>query len=116
MEKKMAGPFVLDRVSILDRLGGDEEIYSMMVDMFLDDVDANSIALANAFASGKAAELQREAHTVKGLLATFSDDDGAAEAQEVEKKAKAGELDRLEDAVGNLQRRLHEVANALRAG
>ncbi|WP_295006800.1 Hpt domain-containing protein [uncultured Dechloromonas sp.] len=112
----MAGPFVLDRASILDRLGGDEEIYSMMVDMFLDDVEANSAALASAFASGEATVVQREAHTIKGLLATFSDDDGAAEALAVEKKARAGDLARLGDAVGDLQRRLREVANALRAG
>ncbi|WP_434515826.1 Hpt domain-containing protein [Dechloromonas sp. ARDL1] len=112
----MAAPFVLDRVSILDRLGGDEEIYSMMVNMFLDDVEANSAALASAFASGEATVIQREAHTIKGLLATFSDEDGAAEAQEVERKAKVGDLDELGDAVDYLQQRLHEVANALRAG
>lgn len=112
----MAGPFVLDRASILDRLGGDEEIYSMMVDMFLDDVETNSAALASAFACGEATVVQREAHTIKGLLATFSDDEGAAEALDVEKKARAGELDKLGDAVGDLQRRLREVASALRAG
>jgi len=112
----MAGPFVLDRASILERLGGDEEIYSMMVDMFLSDVDSNCSALASAFASGDATVVQREAHTIKGLLATFSDDQGAAEALELEKKAKLGELDGLGDAVGVLQGRLREVAMALRAG
>lgn len=112
----MAAPFVLDRASILDRLGGDEEIYAMMVEMFLDDVESNSAALSDAFASGEALVVQREAHTIKGLLATFSDDAGAAEALDVEKKAKAGELDTLGDAVADLQRRLREVANVLRAG
>lgn len=112
----MAGPFVLDRASILDRLGNDEEIYSMMVDMFLDDVDNNCSALASAFSSGDAKVVQREAHTIKGLLATFSDEQGAAEALELEKKAKLGELDGLGDAVGVLQGRLREVAKALRAG
>ena len=112
----MAGPFVLDRASILERLGGDEEIYTMMVDMFLDDVDSNCSALASAFASGDAKVVQREAHTIKGLLATFSDDQGAAEALDLEQKAKLGELDGLGDAVGDLQVRLREVAMALRAG
>ena len=73
-------------------------------------------ALASAFASGDATVVQREAHTIKGLLATFSDDQGAAEALELEKKAKLGELDGLGDAVGVLQGRLREVAMALRAG
>lgn len=88
----------------------------MMVDMFLDDVEINSAALASAFACGEATVVQREAHTIKGLLATFSDDEGAAEALDVEKKAKAGELDKLGDAVDALQRRLREVASALHAG
>lgn len=70
----MAGAFVLDKASILDRLGGDEEIFAMMVDMFVQDVDSNCAALGTALASGDAALLRREAHTVKGLMATFSDE------------------------------------------
>lgn len=112
----MAGPFVLDRASILDRLGDDEEIYTMMVDLFFESVEKNCAELASAFASGDATVLEREAHTIKGLLATFSDDEGAAEALMVEKKAKAGELATLGDAIDDLQRRLREVAKALRAG
>ncbi len=81
----MAAAFVLDRASILERLGGDEEIYAMMVDMFVADVENNCTALATALAAGDVESLKRAAHTVKGLLATFSDDDGAVEANFVEK-------------------------------
>ena len=112
----MAAAFVLDRASILDRLGGDEEIYTMMVDMYLDDVEGNCASIAAAFAGGDIKALQREAHTIKGLLATFSDDAGAAEALLVEKSAQAGELASLADAVSDLQARLREVATVLRAG
>ena len=48
MEMRMAAAFVLDRASILERLGGDEEIYAMMVDMFVADVENNCTALAPA--------------------------------------------------------------------
>lgn len=110
----MAAAFVLDRASILERLGEDEEIYAMMVDMYLEDVENNCASLAAAIASGDATLLQREAHTVKGLLATFSDDDGAADAMRVEQLAKAGSIADLGPAVGALQGRLREVATALR--
>jgi hypothetical protein len=50
------------------------------------------------------------------LLATFSDEQGAAEALELEQKAKLGELEGLGAAVGVLQGRLREVAKALSAG
>jgi len=112
----MAAPFVLDKASILDRLGGDEEIYTMMVDMFLQDVDSNCDALLAALTSGDATVLRREAHTIKGLLATFSDDSGAAEASDVEQQAIQGQIASLAGAVAGLQQRLREVAAALGAG
>jgi HPt (histidine-containing phosphotransfer) domain-containing protein len=109
----MAGAFVLDREAILDRLGGDEEIYTMMVDMYLQDVDNNCLSLAEAFAGGDGPTLQREVHTVKGLLATFSDDAGAADAFALEQKAKNGEVQGLDAGVLALQARLREVAAVL---
>lgn len=108
--------FMLDKASILARLGDDEEIYAMMVDMYLQDIDSNCATLAAAFASGDAQELRREAHTVKGLLATFSDDAGAADAASVEKQAGQGEVATQADAVAGLQERLREVAAVLSAG
>ena len=109
----MADVFVLDRASILDRLGGDEEILAMMLDMYVQDIESNCAALATALASGEAAELQREAHTVKGLLATFSDHVGADAALAVELNAKAGEVTSQATAVVALQARMREVAAVL---
>ncbi|HXE37024.1 MAG TPA: Hpt domain-containing protein [Azonexus sp.] len=109
----MADPFVLNKKSILDRLGGDEDIFAMMLEMYLQDVDSNCATLAAALASGDPAALKREVHTVKGLLATFSDEEGAAEALAVEQKAKYGEVAGLERAVAALQARLREVAVVL---
>lgn len=107
--------YVLDRISILDRLGGDEEIYSIMVDMFIQDVDGNCAALLAALQAGDARVLQREAHTVKGLFATFSDGIGAADALAIEYRAKQGELAGLEAAVKQLCQRLQEVKTVLLA-
>ncbi|MGE5470920.1 MAG: Hpt domain-containing protein [Bacteroidota bacterium] len=111
----MAGAFELDNALILERLGGDEEIFSMMIDMFLQDVDNNCATLAAALASGEAPALQREVHTVKGLLATFSDNQGAAAAYAIEQKAKAGQVQELAAGIAELQARLREVATVLRA-
>ena len=112
----MAGVFVLDKASILDRLGGDEEIFAMMVDMFVQDIDTNCDALNAALASGDASVLRREAHTVKGLLATFSDDAGAAEAGVVEKQASQGIVAAQAVAVAGLLQRMRDVAAVLSAG
>lgn len=111
----MAEPFVLNRTLILDRLGGDEEIFVMMLDMYLQDVDSNCAALASAYASGDALTLQREAHTVKGLLATVSDDAGAADAYLIEQKSRLGSVEGLNEAIIAVQARLREVAKVLAA-
>ena len=112
----MLETFVIDKNSILARLGGDEDIYTMMVDMFLQDVGNNCTALGEALASGEIDAIRREVHTVKGLLATFSDDVGAGEALRIEQLIKQGEMSSLAADVGGLQARLQEVAGALRAG
>jgi len=110
----MLDAFVLDKSDILERLGGDEEIYSMMVDMYLQDVDGNCLAIETACASGLAVELQREAHTIKGLLATFSDAAGTAAAYALEQRVKGGDLSGAADAVAELKSRLQEVAGVLK--
>lgn len=110
----MIMPFVLDKSAILERLGGDEEIYAMMLDMFLQDVDNNCAALLAAAAAGDQALLQREAHTVKGLLATFSDDAGAAVAFTLEQQARAGRQAEAASLVDEVIARVGEVAGVLR--
>lgn len=110
----MAEGFVLDRHAILERLGGDEDILAMMLEMYLQDVGNNCAALDAVLASGDAKTLQREAHTIKGLLSTFSDDKGAAAAFAIEQKAKFGDVGILVDEVIALRARLLEVAAVLK--
>ena len=47
--------FTLDKATILDRLGGDEEIFCVMADMFLHDVGNYCNELAAALVAGNAA-------------------------------------------------------------
>jgi histidine phosphotransfer protein HptB len=114
MERDMVATFVLDRAVILERLGGDEEIFTMMVDMFLQDVDNNCSKLEEALQSTDPKALLREAHTVKGLLATFSDDAGADMAHVLEQRLKHGGSGDSAAEVAALSARLREVAAVLR--
>lgn len=110
----MTEKFLLDRELILDRLGGDEEIFAIIADLYLQEVDLKVAALGAAWEAGATEELIREAHTIKGLLATFSDDIGAAWAYALEQQVRLGELGSLQSAVGAVQQRLFEVAAVLR--
>lgn len=107
-------PFILDKPAILERLGGDESIFAMMVEMFLNELGNNRRALLTALA-GDSVALQREAHTIKGLLATFSDGSGAEMAQALELQAKNGRLEDAGERVDALLARVDEVAGVLRS-
>lgn len=110
----MAARFVLDKATILRRIGGDREIFAAMAAMFLQDADDYCIRLASAVAGGDAELLRREAHTVKGMLATVADESGAALALAVENRAKAGDCVGLAGMVAELEARLRLVAAAVR--
>ncbi|MDD2741673.1 MAG: Hpt domain-containing protein [Rhodocyclaceae bacterium] len=107
--------YSLDKALILDRLGDDEEIFTMMVDMYLQDVENNCTSLSSLLAAGDQPSLQREAHTIKGLLATFADDEGTAMAAALEMRVKMGDLSDLAPAIAALQARLREVSVVLQA-
>ncbi len=112
----MTAGLILDKATILDRLGGDEEIFVVMADMFLQDCENYCGEIDLALAAGDAVRLHREAHTVKGLLATFADDEGAALAGALEQRAKAAlALDGFGPATEEVKARLRLLAAALRA-
>lgn len=111
----MNEPYILNRQLILDRLGGDEEIFAVMIDMYLQDLDSYANNLQNTFQAGDVTALHREAHTVKGLFATFADDQGTALALSVEKQAKTGNLEGLAAPIAVMQARLAEVGEVLKA-
>ncbi len=106
--------YSLNRPVILERLGDDEEILLMMIDMYLQDVDNNCAALSSALAAGDQPTLLREVHTVKGLLATFADEDGAEMAAASESRLRAGDTNDVEAAIAAMQARLREVAEVLK--
>ena len=106
--------YSLDRKLILERLGDDEEILAMMIDMYLQDVENNCDTLARTFSADDQPTLLREVHTVKGLLATFADEDGTAMAYALESRLRVGDTTDAAAAIGVMQARLREVAGVLK--
>lgn len=109
----MAEEFELDKSTILGRLGGDEDLFAAMAGMYLQDWNFYYTQISAALEAADAPLLQRQAHTVKSLLASFSDDDGAALAYSTELRARDGELSGLEGLVAQVQERLRLLAVAL---
>ena len=81
-----------DRAEALARLGGDEELLADVATLFIAESEDYCRALELALAVADAAAVQREAHTVKSMLATFSCESGRQRAFELEQLGASGQL------------------------
>jgi len=108
-----AAAFRLDKAGILERFGQDEELFQTLAQMYRGDVEQYCQGLQQALEAEDAPRLSREAHTLKGLLATFSDEEGAQLALEVENAARDGACAGLAEPVQRLQQLARRLAQAL---
>lgn len=105
----------LDRKTILNRLGGDEELLGVMADMFLQEYESYCRSLNAAVLSGDVRLLQREAHTLKSLMATFADEAGSAMARDIQLQAESGKLAGVEIKAAALEADIRRMAAILTA-
>ena len=106
---------IYNRVEVLERLGGDEDLFHTLTGMFIADCAGYCATLEQALAADDAPRLEREAHTVKGLLATFSNEEGVVLAQALEQLARRGNLEAAGEPTARLVlavKRLSEVLSA----
>lgn len=111
----MKKPFKLDKLTILDSFGNDEEMFSALAEMFVQEAVNYAQALDVAIAEDDAKRLQREAHTLKSLFATFADEESAALARQLEQQSKLESPARLAPQALALCVRLQVLEEALRA-
>ncbi|HRH79663.1 MAG TPA: response regulator [Thiobacillaceae bacterium] len=102
-------PPVYDRHEALARIAEDLDLFNDLVDMFLGEVQGYLDELRQALAAGDMNRLQRAAHTLKGILATFSAVPAHDRALELEQAARDGlaaeahtHLDKLETELDRL--------------
>ncbi|MBK8522947.1 MAG: response regulator [Betaproteobacteria bacterium] len=109
----VAGGF--DRAAVLAAMGDDEELFGAVAAMFVQDSPGYCAALQAAVDAGDVKTLHREAHTVKGLLATFACDASTAIARDIENLAKDGLFDEAVAKVPQLLVAIEDLAIVLAA-
>lgn len=106
---------IFNRAEALARLDGDEALFGEMAAMFVAECDSYCAALTGALAARDAAQLRREAHTVKSLLATFSFESGRLLALQLEQLTAAGSFEGAEPLTRDLVAATRQLAAALAA-
>jgi len=86
-------PRTFDREGMMTRLMGDEELAQAVVEGFLLDIPQQIAALRAALQDANTVHAERQAHTIKGAAANVGGEALRAIAAEMEKAAKAGNVD-----------------------
>ena len=89
----MPETLLLNKNAILESMGGDDELFTDMAHMYIEEHTNYCDNLSLALSKNNPEALRREAHTLKSLLATFADEDGRKLAIAVEQLAKSGLVD-----------------------
>lgn len=105
-ETGAAGIDIFDVRDAAARLNHDLALLRQLGAIFLGNWHGNRERLLQALANVDQTMLQREAHTLKGLLSTFSANRAHPKARAFEKRIKQGQTD---NAAGELQDVLQEV-------
>jgi len=93
----------LDRVAILDRLEGNQELLAELIQLFLGEAPELIESMRQALQQGNTVELARTAHSLKGAASNFSAYGTASAASKVEIDAKKGDLESAKADLATLE-------------
>ncbi len=91
-EPKDRSAMVWDMDDTMERLGGDEQLFHEVVEIFLDDVPKHMAALAQAIADGNTEAIERLAHTLKGELGYLGIAEVSRKAREMEELGQKADV------------------------
>ncbi len=94
----------IDRVSLLERVEGDQELLTEMIHLFQEDVPNLLTAMRDALQRGDMAVLERSAHSLKGAVSNLSAKATAAAALRLEKDAKNKDAESAKESLVEVER------------
>ena len=101
-----ATPSRLDRADLMNRIGGDMEFLSELVEMFRTNGAEQLELIRTAFESGEANALKNASHTIKGTAANVGGKQAADVAFALEELGRKDQLENADEAIEKLS---HEI-------
>jgi len=95
-------PVTWDQAAALERVDGDSDLLTELVEIFVQDYPKHLACLVQALAQNDYAALCRAAHTLKGSLGYLGACEGQQLALEIEHASRAGDAARLRQLVSSL--------------
>ncbi len=104
---------LLDLDSALTRLGGDKSLLEDMLEFFIEDIPPLLQEIRNDAVERNAETLERNAHSLKGLLSNFDSSHAVSElAARIQELAHSGQIDAAVMMVPKLERRSRRMVEA----
>jgi two-component system, sensor histidine kinase and response regulator len=103
----------IDRVSLLERVEGDQELLTEMIHLFQEDAPKLLTAMRDALQRGEMAVLERSAHSLKGAVSNLSAKATAAAASHLEKDAKNNDAESAKESLVEVERAVKLLLPAL---
>jgi two-component system, sensor histidine kinase and response regulator len=103
----------IDRVSLLERVEGDQELLTEMIHLFQEDAPKLLTAMRGALQRGDMAALEQSAHSLKGAASNLSAKTTAAAALQLEKDAKNKEAESAKGSLMEVERTVKQLLPAL---
>jgi HPt (histidine-containing phosphotransfer) domain-containing protein len=107
-------PSVVNLAAVLDAINGDADLLNKLILAFLTDTPERIAALRRAVEQNDALAASREAHTIKGVSATFGAVQLRGTAYRIEQYATQGTLAAAKAAIPTLEAEWSRVEQALR--
>src|SRR5439155_3596594 len=104
-----------DFSAVLTYVGGDRELLDELLGIFVEDAPIRMEAIRRAIAGREAAELTREAHTIKGALKVIGATTAAGLAQGLEALARDGNMSEADKLAVALEREMDRLLQSLMA-
>jgi PAS domain S-box-containing protein len=103
----------VDKVGLLERLGGDSQLLSELIEVFLSESPSYLAAAQRALQEKNGQDLARAAHTIKGSAGNFVARATLKAAEQLEAFAEQGDFSRAQEAMSALEREMKRLDCAL---
>ncbi len=104
---------LIDRASLLERVEGDQELLSEMIQIFLEEAPGLINTMRGALQSGDMVLLERSAHSLKGAVSNLSSKATAAAALKLEQDAKENNSQSAKESLAAVERTMKLLLPAL---
>ncbi len=105
----------LNLKQILNRLGGDWELFQELIQIFTEDAPEIVNEIKRATESKNATQLEIASHGLKGLASNFSKNEVETLAARLEQSAKTNQWDGVRESVDKLDSAVDLVVDELRS-